>query len=1469
MKSAINKFSKGLVQDLADINQPNDSYNDSMNGSLMYNDNNNYDWVVSNGNKLSFTLTPDSGTDNSKYTPIGAVGNTDIKVIFSVNDINPADIRSEIGLFSSDENGIGTYKTLFNDRNIVNNANRLLFKTTNQIEARFLYENDSTMRVYWVDGIQSDSNPPRVFTFKYDGGGKGVATNYSAVTTSIHSINVQALFNPGIIKYVQKITGTLLTGSYQYVYRLITNDAYATPWTIPTRRSFLTSDDVNATDWNLYEMEGSGLPSTKGNRIEIKGIDTRYKDIQVAYIYCKTDSIVDETTIFTKVPIVGTTMTFDHITMSGEPIVAETIASSFAGIRAAKTLDAKDATLYYGNIVEGVNNLTDAEKDAVVANVTFRPIIKKMRSDELDNNRQQAPITHQTPKTGTATKVFNAAQTETYSIVGDYVNYKGTQIEKEFTGYWRGETYRFAIQFIDNIGIPVFAIHLGDFTFPEQTSLAYSWRRLRADGVTIDIGNGALTEYPWLTDNYAAITGNNLWIEDTVDTAVSKIRIMGIEINGINLSGIKNKISGYHIVRADRDATILAQGLVLPCVSDNDGDEDGDQLTRPLHTVSQIWGNVVSSSLVASPNPANIFHGNYTKEWGGSNDKFGVRANMTSFICPDFDFDQQFIPTLQTGDKLRIISSSFSNANYTVPSGNGPGQLFGNPPDRLWFTYYNWRTNNSMEQGGQHTLNKQYYSKNLWHFNGTRLGGYPAYLNETEIVQDVYMQRGEKKLYFPLAPGPFYLDNNTFFKIEDEDAANNSEGYSVGVNDAFYKGKEKATMYYRTTNWDPAVSTYVTFAPFFNQNFIPLNQAYSHGGLLVNYIRPNASPYGGLNATSMEQTIFYSTGHFQPVNNSSFTSPAADIYSGVEVWGGDCYVDYIAFLRTYPSYWGSGRGKGITAELETDIAHGIVMPYESVLNYALRQAPSANNPMYPIVGALPEDTQDGENPGGPWPNGLWDQPGTGSLIEEFNVNAVLLQRELLKFFSTEPQDFNLINKFPVRWRYTGDKIYGDIIDYWRQFLAFDFRDLTGLYGQITSSAYFNNQIYSFQESAFGRLRASDRAVLDSTIGGLTTGTGAKLDGIDYISTKSGNQHQFSLVNSGQSLYWVDVDKRKGMRFAGDGRVSLTDIRGLHTFFKKECSHFYNKDNPAGSSGICGVFDYENNNLMWTFVRDYHRSLPSTIYIDSVNTVNANYYENNNTIFVIGAGGAIVFPQTTYGGSTNDSSVYYVANKVGGSAILIQNAVASPPSVNTIATINSGEYYEVKRDNKISAWTATQVTLKDISPYRSTVQYNEDLNEFMGFFAYRPTFYWDFKNLYFSHDKDFTSIGNKYYAHNLNIKKANYYGQDYKSYIAVNINEDDYATKVFDTVRLNFNERGSVDYSRMLFNTEDQSYYYDVQNDSRKRYAEDSMRMPVRTFNQLDRTRGKWINFIFEFKNNDDISVKMYNLITNYRPSNKL
>ena len=103
MKSSLNKFVKGLVQDVNDINQGSDSYSDSMGGSLMYNNNGNFDWVVSNGNKLSLKIAPNGGADTDKYIPIGAVGNTDIKIMFIVHEATPGDRRSEIGVFSADE----------------------------------------------------------------------------------------------------------------------------------------------------------------------------------------------------------------------------------------------------------------------------------------------------------------------------------------------------------------------------------------------------------------------------------------------------------------------------------------------------------------------------------------------------------------------------------------------------------------------------------------------------------------------------------------------------------------------------------------------------------------------------------------------------------------------------------------------------------------------------------------------------------------------------------------------------------------------------------------------------------------------------------------------------------------------------------------------------------------------------------------------------------------------------------------------------------------------------------------------------------------------------------------------------------------------------------------------------------------------------------------------------------------------
>ena len=70
------------------------------------------------------------------------------------------------------------------------------------------------------------------------------------------------------------------------------------------------------------------------------------------------------------------------------------------------------------------------------------------------------------------------------------------------------------------------------------------------------------------------------------------------------------------------------------------------------------------------------------------------------------------------------------------------------------------------------------------------------------------------------------------------------------------------------------------------------------GSWIMNYTRPNNNPYGGITISSMERTIFYSTGHFQPVNNPTFDTqgmPATDIFDGIDFnnwWFDGTYANY-------------------------------------------------------------------------------------------------------------------------------------------------------------------------------------------------------------------------------------------------------------------------------------------------------------------------------------------------------------------------------------------------------------------------------------------------------------------------------------------------------------------------------------------------------------------------------------------------
>lgn len=1437
-KISKNIFSKGLNQDYDPANVSAYSMADNINGRIMFNRKGTLDWVEDSGNKISFTLNANAGADPNRYTPIGVTGDGNIKVLFSVSTVETTPgsglFFSEIGIIGTDSDGNGTYATLFND---TSDPDLLNFSAQNQICARFLYENDETIRVYWVDGVRTvvpKSNPPRVFTFKFNNNFfRNVVGAYSPVSSSVHSINSQAEFFPGLIKFVKSISGTILTGVYQYTYRLLTSDGYSSPWITPTRKVFATSDSVDNTNWNKYEMEGSGINSGKGNQIQIKGIDQRYDRIQVAYLYSQTNTAIDESMIFADTSIDkavgGDVEIFNHVSNSGVPVVSEEIAGRFQGLAAAKTLDMKGSTLYYGNIIENLLEITNTEIEAILASLVITPKFRDMTSDTNGLTVITPPVTHQALfQNRVVQKRLHATSLEDYVLDNDYGNYKGTQVENLFTGYFRGETYRFAIVFYDLLGYPYFAFHLADFKFPDQHSVDYSYERLKYDGTKVSV-SGTITQPACTTNDYnhTPLVGDPVIQNDPFhsNTNYSQLRIMGIDVSGINISAIKSKISGFSIVRTDRDKTIINQGLIIPTVIN----ADDSTKTNPLPVAHQDF------------NLSNELYG--VKETGTGSDPFKTRPNQSMFYSPENDFDLSTIPTVQTSDKLRIVGSCYkevSSIGTASTHNNGVHYTFHmsptSPTDHTWFSPC--------------IVSKWYRTFNGYH-NTITNSIRPRYGSEAGITYQLNFSLGEERDDYEVG-----LDFNNTCSYETT-AWPNIEGFGDDDDEYNSWGKPNSIMY-KHTNFAPGNSECSAFNASASPNG-SLGYSTQAGSLICNYVRPNANVYGGLNLSSLQLSVFYSTGHFQPVGNSTFTAATSDIYNNIEIYGGDCYLDYFGFVRLY------GRYKTVNE----DISYSIVFPYESTINHSLRQAPSSQNPIYTDVGARPQveyNTVGSTN----WPDGIFFNNSNSKLYEEFNYNDVLTFEEMNNFFSSKPIAFQEINEYPVRWRHTTIKFYGDPIDTWRHFEAFSFKDIEGQFGPITSSEFLFNAIYSFQETAFGRIRAFDRAALESqTTSSLTTGVGPALDGIDYISEKVGNQHQWSLVNTGKALYWIDVFGGKSMRFGQDGTVYLSDTNGMHNFFEKESSYFLNKDNPAFGDGILGSWDSNNREVLYTFRRDEYLLSPTNFVVISDVPKLLNYWGNNETVFInyqglstTGNGMTLPVGETTLG--NNNNTLQYVSLKAGSNSMFVRQLKGTV--FTDLVQILAGQYYLFFRGSSTDDWQFVQVAKKDITPFRATIVYSEYISAFTQFHSFKPNFSISHNKFMITEQADISS--KIFYVHGKDLRMAYYYGEEWKTSLEVVVNDTSEFSKLFDNLRVAINKIGTTSINTFIFSTKQQNRFYKVQGDNRVKFLEDNLRLPIRRQDQSDRMRGRFLNMILEFDNNSEYPVKIDNFINHYRISNR-
>lgn len=1195
--SVISTFDKGLHQDSAFILQPDGTYRNAKNGMLISNDGNHYTLEMSNGNRVILELPQrylavNNAGGTLKDTipaPIGFSSFIDKLAVFFTNEDSETGNYGEIGLISFNrvlDDFQATYTPYYFHQG-------LNFTKFHRIESFSFAENDETQRTYWTDY----NNEPRVFdfgnpifttyfnsgtlvtgkrymvlggvilhnTFRYgpsNGTNIPTAPNYvndnvftaaNANFTVVSGTPLVIEYYPielldwtpnrllGEMKFDGYNTGSVHCGNKMYFYRLISNSGgIATTWSygsdiVPV----ITNNNLSASvaqGNNYHNLAGNGTDTTitdsgKSVIIDVYDIDTAFDIIELACAEFdqKTDiiyslSIVDRRTIS------GDSIEMEHTGSVSYGTLLDTDITLFpASVLKIKTLATNKNYNIIGNITEreeldiDVSAATLAsfeypliahgDLDLCINNLTYDPLAPALGAnpgagDILPWSRYLVTFGNLTtdtveypPGSGdyyiTGEVVTGVVGAPSIAFVGSPTvrpcvtrnrytvtnpssadvgkrredateiktvswDYKDPAVAANARGYWSNEKYRLAFVGYDKKGQPFYARWLGDIIMPD-----------------IDSKGGLI-----LKD--ACTTGLNLFSYS--------LNPSGINVSNLLIpSDIMDKLSGFSIMRAERDVRIVTQGLLVPSI--------------------EFAGHYPAANLLRSDN------------------KFGLSGdNYAFYMSPDFLTESSFkVPINVGGDRVEA-AEWLDPYYYNVFGAYVRSNVLPNTTVSKLFTHVakdsTIGTSKELESVSGKFINDFNENDNLT-LDGT------IFINQT----------------FGSFLGPL---TERFTCSGSFDARVPNSG-AVGCKKSLLKfpmflAYSSASTY--TDNAGPDIPT----------------------KLLVNYVKSKsqASQYGGIGESSLANTLYISTGHYQPINSQ--VKSDTDLGTGfhkfdnIEVFGGDCFVNIVDLA--YSIY--SPLISPPSGTVDNEISNTIYFPCESNCNYNLRRGRTPSR-----QGCLPDPYVDGID---------YNTPR----LEDFSYN---------KGYSSDGEQFTYsalpaFNRFTTNFRYTlrwaGLKIPGELIDSFRTFRIGDTRNLDANSGQVNNLKVKDGNLFYWQDHGTGYTPILERQLVGGTALGTATALGVTgvIDRYDVIDTYFGNQHQFSLTETEYGFAWFDMRKRALLTMVGNNPTEISLTKGLQVFFNNEFNEgatpyiygIYNTNDsykpeiPLLGFGITSVYD---------------------------------------------------------------------------------------------------------------------------------------------------------------------------------------------------------------------------------------------------------------------------------------------------------
>ena len=1214
-----NTFNKGISQDVDFILQPDGTYRNMKNGMLVSMDGHHFTIEISKGNKAIKTLTPRYAEDEFNYDvnpmPMGFVSFIDKLVVFSTNDDGNGGY-GEIGVMTFkkvQDDFVATYTPYYHHPD-------LNFSKYHKIEGFSFRENDITERVYFTD----NNNEPRVFDIanpifttyigdteiditsvipkQYmvlegvidyagvfygptDGTGyivdniftsNGVDSTYTLVTTNAKVIEYYPLslldWTPtrsmGDMNFKEYGTGNKNCGSSIYFYRLYSNDGKVyTTWSYPSSPIHVGMDNIaSALTTNPYrDFVGNGsdttlAASTYSVIISVSDVDTDFDVIELCCAeYDQINDVPYVIKIVDKKPITSTVMDLvDNGTTNLGEVSINDLTLFPASILKVKTLTTDKNYNLIGNITEreefdldvsGVTltqieyplvshgDLTLCTNGNVYADVSPTVLANPGTGDVLPYSRWLVTLGNDTTDTveypdgsGTfyvtgdvITGIEYSAATgdeSTIAFTGDgaarpcttrnrytsiatgkrvenaieftkqesaFWDYKNPAVASHNKGYWSDERYRFGILFFDKKGNPYYVKYIDDFDFDKVYD------------------KGSL-----LVESDATSTLKSYALNP------SAIKLSGLDIP----ESIMNEVSGFSIVRAERDKRILAQGLLMQTVIEQ---TEGDNKLMPLPlTVTYL----------------SVFQTFYTP-----------KGDFCTCICPDW----------LTG---------------YVPNNNqlGIGYVGEKIEEAFWLDGSQIKTYNNSK-----SLTTKMFTTKVPDTPTPRTMTLQSMNGNGSIL--VNEESGDNNI---IGDGrPYY---NKFSPVNNGDVIGYIDYSCTGAwsyvpaNLSFIVGCKKLLVLPNHFNHYGPVSQY-------NGG----DQGFNFAKIVVNFLsnKDKASQYGGQGDSAIADTLYISTGHFQPINdavkldtfNDTFTSGPyfgqnKYTFNDIEVFGGDCFTNLVDI--NYGLFWGY-------------YSYTLFFPCEGSVNYNLRRGNKASNiDTYPAT-AL----------------GIaWTSPA-GTILESYSYNKSYSTDGTVIKYPALPFNFAFSGKFEYRTRFAGVKYPGESVDSFRKFLLNDYKDLDGQLGEINNIRSKDGRVLIWQNHGVSSVPILERQLLAATSGAATTiGTGGVIDRFDPINSYYGNQHQHGLTSTEYGYIWFDMRNRALCIMSSTSNVQEISLAsGLQAYFNNQfnegddtnltASNIYNTNNyqapeiPLLGYGIVGVYDprYKMSYLTFKYADD--------------------------------------------------------------------------------------------------------------------------------------------------------------------------------------------------------------------------------------------------------------------------------------------